>query len=65
VIARLRAVGRTAESLASADAIAEYLGEELREGDVMLVLSNGSFDGLCDKLLARLAAKSAALREVR
>jgi len=65
VVARLRAAGRTAESLASADAIAGYLGEELREGDVMLVLSNGSFDGLCDKLLARLSAKSAALREVR
>ena len=28
----------------------------------MLVLSNGSFDGLCDKLLARLAAKPVETR---
>ena len=48
-----------------ADSIADYLAGELHEGDVVLVLSNGSFDGLCDKLLARLAAKSAAAREVR
>jgi UDP-N-acetylmuramate: L-alanyl-gamma-D-glutamyl-meso-diaminopimelate ligase len=65
VIARVRAAGRTAESFASADKIADYLGEELREGDVTLVLSNGSFDGLCDKLLARLSAKTAVPREVR
>jgi len=65
VIATLRAAGRTAESFASADKIADYLGDDLREGDVVLVLSNGSFDGLCDKLLARLSAKTAAPREVR
>jgi hypothetical protein len=28
----------------------------LRPGDVALVLSNGSFDGLCDKLVERLNA---------
>jgi UDP-N-acetylmuramate: L-alanyl-gamma-D-glutamyl-meso-diaminopimelate ligase len=65
VVAHVRAAGRTAESLASSDAIAGYLGENLRKGDVVLVLSNGSFDGLCDKLLACLSAKSAAPREVR
>jgi UDP-N-acetylmuramate: L-alanyl-gamma-D-glutamyl-meso-diaminopimelate ligase len=65
VIANLRAAGRTAESFASADKIADYLCEELREKDVVLVLSNGSFDGLCDKLSARIAAKSVAQREVR
>jgi UDP-N-acetylmuramate-alanine ligase len=65
VVAQVREAGRTAESLGSADAIAEYFGERLREGDVVLVLSNGSFDGLCDKLLARLSAKSAVPREVR
>ena len=53
----MRATGRLAESFSSADAIAGYLGDNLREGDVVLVLSNGSFDGLCDKLLARLSAK--------
>jgi UDP-N-acetylmuramate: L-alanyl-gamma-D-glutamyl-meso-diaminopimelate ligase len=65
VVANLRAAGRTAQALASSDAIAEYLGEETNEGDVILVLSNGSFDGLHDKLLARLSAKAAAPRGAR
>jgi UDP-N-acetylmuramate: L-alanyl-gamma-D-glutamyl-meso-diaminopimelate ligase len=65
VVARVIALGRPAKSFGPADSIADYLAGELREGDVVLVLSNGSFDGLCDKLLARLAAKSAAAREVR
>jgi len=65
VVAKLHAEGRSAETFGSAEAMASYLGEELREGDVMLVLSNGSFDGLCDKLLARLSAKAAVPRGVR
>ena len=54
-----RGRGGRRRRLASADAIADYLGGELSAGDVVLVLSNGSFDGLCDKLLARLSARSA------
>jgi UDP-N-acetylmuramate: L-alanyl-gamma-D-glutamyl-meso-diaminopimelate ligase len=54
VLARIRAAGRRAEAFASADAIAEFLAAETRPGDVVLALSNGSFDGLCEKLLARL-----------
>jgi UDP-N-acetylmuramate-alanine ligase len=38
----------------SADAIAEQVSTEAEPGDVLLVMSNGSFDGLCQKLLARL-----------
>jgi UDP-N-acetylmuramate: L-alanyl-gamma-D-glutamyl-meso-diaminopimelate ligase len=56
VLDRIRSAGRRAESFASADAIAEFLAGEARSGDVVLALSNGSFDGLCDKLLARLNA---------
>jgi UDP-N-acetylmuramate: L-alanyl-gamma-D-glutamyl-meso-diaminopimelate ligase len=56
VLARIRAGNRQAEGFASADAIADFLAGETRPGDVVLVLSNGSFDGLCDKLLARLNA---------
>jgi len=65
VVASLHAAGRPAEVIASSDAIAEYLGEESHEGDVILVLSNGSFDGLHDKLLARLSSKAVAPRGVR
>ena len=56
VIERLRSAGRKAESYENADAIADCLGEQTRPGDVVLVMSNGSFDGLCGKLLQRLGA---------
>jgi UDP-N-acetylmuramate: L-alanyl-gamma-D-glutamyl-meso-diaminopimelate ligase len=63
VVAQLRSGGRAAQAANSAEEIVDYLAGELREGDVVLVLSNGSFDGLCEKLLARLAAKTALLHE--
>jgi UDP-N-acetylmuramate: L-alanyl-gamma-D-glutamyl-meso-diaminopimelate ligase len=53
----LRARGRDARAFPSANAIAEYLAGEVRRGDVVLVMSNGSFDGLCEKLLERLRRK--------
>jgi UDP-N-acetylmuramate: L-alanyl-gamma-D-glutamyl-meso-diaminopimelate ligase len=56
VLVRIREAGRRAEGFASADDIADFLAAETRPGDVVLALSNGSFDGLCDKLLARLHA---------
>ena len=40
-----------------ADAIADYLAAEAKSGDLLLVMSNGSFDGLCDKLLKKLGAE--------
>ncbi len=62
VVQSVRAAGRRAEALNSAAEIAEFLSGELREGDIMLVLSNGSFDGLCDKLLAVLHSRAPASR---
>jgi len=40
----------------SVDEIVAMLGEELRPDDQVLVMSNGGFDGIHAKLLARLAA---------
>jgi len=60
VVENLRRLGRSAESFDSADAIAAYLSSEVRTGDLVLVMSNGSFDGLCSKLLAALEARVAA-----
>jgi len=65
VVKAVRAAGHRAEALNSGAEIADFLADELREGDVMLVLSNGSFDGLCDKLLARLNSRSPAPRGAR
>ena len=54
VIARLRAEGKPARLLPSADAIVETIAAELREGDVVAILSNGGFGGIYEKLPARL-----------
>ena len=54
VLETIRRTGRTAEGFDSAEEIAEYLAAETRRGDLVLVMSNGSFDGLCGKLLGRL-----------
>ena len=52
----VRALGKDARVLPSAEVIAETVAAEARPGDLVLVMSNGSFDGLCEKLLKRLAA---------
>jgi UDP-N-acetylmuramate: L-alanyl-gamma-D-glutamyl-meso-diaminopimelate ligase len=60
VVERLRAGHRAAEAFSSSEEIADFLAAELREGDVVLVLSNGSFDGLGDKLIAHLCARTSS-----
>ena len=50
----VRAHGTPASAFDSAVEIAEYLAAESKRGDVVLVMSNGSFDGLSGKLLERL-----------
>jgi UDP-N-acetylmuramate: L-alanyl-gamma-D-glutamyl-meso-diaminopimelate ligase len=50
----LRKRGRVAEALNSSAEIADHLADRARAGDLLLVMSNGSFDGLCAKLLDRL-----------
>jgi UDP-N-acetylmuramate: L-alanyl-gamma-D-glutamyl-meso-diaminopimelate ligase len=47
----VRAEGKDARVLGSSDEIAEFIANEAVAGDVVLVMSNGSFDGLCDKLV--------------
>ncbi|HYL61612.1 MAG TPA: UDP-N-acetylmuramate:L-alanyl-gamma-D-glutamyl-meso-diaminopimelate ligase [Candidatus Methylomirabilis sp.] len=50
----VRALGKSARVFPSADAIAEHLALEVEAGNLLLVMSNGSFDGLCEKLLKKL-----------
>jgi UDP-N-acetylmuramate: L-alanyl-gamma-D-glutamyl-meso-diaminopimelate ligase len=45
--------GRPAKAFESADEIAEYLADNAKTGDVVMVLSNGNFDGLSGKLLEK------------
>jgi UDP-N-acetylmuramate: L-alanyl-gamma-D-glutamyl-meso-diaminopimelate ligase len=59
VLQAIRVAGRKAEGFDSADEIAEFLARETRPGDLVLMMSNGSFDGLCGKLLGRLQERRA------
>jgi UDP-N-acetylmuramate: L-alanyl-gamma-D-glutamyl-meso-diaminopimelate ligase len=50
----VRALGKDAQVLAGSDAISDHLVREAKPGDLLLIMSNGSFDGLCEKLLKKL-----------
>jgi UDP-N-acetylmuramate: L-alanyl-gamma-D-glutamyl-meso-diaminopimelate ligase len=54
IVEAVRALGKDARVIANADGIAEFLAEHARPGDLLLVMSNGSFDGLCEKLVKKL-----------
>jgi UDP-N-acetylmuramate: L-alanyl-gamma-D-glutamyl-meso-diaminopimelate ligase len=65
VLEAVRRAGRKAEGLDSAEEIAEYLAAETRPGDLVLVMSNGSFDGLCGKLLGKLREHAAPAGKIQ
>lgn len=56
VAAALRDRGRDAEAFAEIGDIVDWVVSGRREGDVVLVMSNGAFGGIWEKLLAALAA---------
>lgn len=49
-------LGRDAQYVASVDDIVGQLARELKEGDRVVILSNGGFGGIHEKLLAALSA---------
>jgi UDP-N-acetylmuramate: L-alanyl-gamma-D-glutamyl-meso-diaminopimelate ligase len=59
VVAGIRERGTKAESFGSAAEIAEYLSDKLKSGDVVLAMSNGSFDGLSGRLVEALRKRAA------
>jgi UDP-N-acetylmuramate: L-alanyl-gamma-D-glutamyl-meso-diaminopimelate ligase len=60
IAAAVRARGADARAFSSADEIVEYLTANAASGDLILIMSNGSFDGLTGKLLEKLHAASGA-----
>ena len=54
VAASVRALGKDARVISGSEAIAEQVVSEAKSGDLLLIMSNGSFDGLCDKLAKKL-----------
>jgi UDP-N-acetylmuramate: L-alanyl-gamma-D-glutamyl-meso-diaminopimelate ligase len=65
VVESIRAMGKDARVFPSADAISETLAVETKPGDLLLVMSNGSFDGLCEKLLAKLSQRDQLTGEAK
>jgi UDP-N-acetylmuramate: L-alanyl-gamma-D-glutamyl-meso-diaminopimelate ligase len=55
IVDELRALGTRARHFPDTAAIVRTIAEEAREGDIVVVMSNGGFDGIHDKLLAALA----------
>jgi len=54
LVAQLRAKGKHAEVVEEIDALVEEVAAKVQPGDIVLCMSNGSFDGLWGKLLGRL-----------
>jgi UDP-N-acetylmuramate: L-alanyl-gamma-D-glutamyl-meso-diaminopimelate ligase len=54
VAEKIRSLGKEARVFGSSDEIAGVLSGESEPGDLLLVMSNGSFDGLCEKLMKKL-----------
>ena len=57
VVNALNAAGTPAELHPSVDEIVASLAPQLKEGDVVAILSNGGFEGIYEKLPARLRAR--------
>jgi UDP-N-acetylmuramate: L-alanyl-gamma-D-glutamyl-meso-diaminopimelate ligase len=62
IVEALRAAGKLAAAFSSTGEVAEHLIAEARAGDLVLVMSNGDFDGLCKLLLDKLASRTGASR---
>jgi UDP-N-acetylmuramate: L-alanyl-gamma-D-glutamyl-meso-diaminopimelate ligase len=59
VVRRLNNAGTPAELHADANSIVASIVPQLQPGDVVAILSNGGFDGIYEKLPARLKQKFA------
>jgi len=65
VAASVRALGKEANVVSGGEAMADFLVTNAKPNDLLLIMSNGSFDGLCEKLLKKLEAPQAASAEAR
>jgi UDP-N-acetylmuramate: L-alanyl-gamma-D-glutamyl-meso-diaminopimelate ligase len=57
VVADVKAAGRDARYIPKVDDIVTTVAREARAGDLVVVMSNGGFEGIHDKLLGALAAR--------
>ncbi|HEY2432940.1 MAG TPA: UDP-N-acetylmuramate:L-alanyl-gamma-D-glutamyl-meso-diaminopimelate ligase [Vicinamibacterales bacterium] len=57
VVADLNAAGKSARYIPNVDDIVGVVADEAADGDLVIVMSNGGFEGIHGKLLAALAAR--------
>ena len=58
LVANIALQGKPAMSFPDADAIVGHLAPEMREGDVVAIMSNGGFGGIHEKILDELRKDS-------
>jgi len=58
LVGAIAELGKDARLIPSVDEIVRRLGEELREGDQVVILSNGGFGGIHEKLLRALRGEA-------
>jgi UDP-N-acetylmuramate: L-alanyl-gamma-D-glutamyl-meso-diaminopimelate ligase len=58
LIADLKAAGKDARHIPEVDDIVSAVGKEAKHGDLVIVMSNGGFDNIHQKLLAALEARA-------
>ena len=51
LVEQIKLQGKPSFSFPDADAIVEHLAPEMKEGDVVAIMSNGGFGGIHDKIL--------------
>ena len=56
VATSVRSLGKEANVISGGEAMAEFLASNAKPNDLLLIMSNGSFDGLCERLLKKLGA---------
>jgi UDP-N-acetylmuramate: L-alanyl-gamma-D-glutamyl-meso-diaminopimelate ligase len=59
LVADVNAAGRRARHVEGVDAIVDTIVRERRPGDVVVIMSNGAFDGIHQKLVSRLRQAAA------
>ena len=57
LVEQIRSTGKPSYSFPDADAIVSHLAPEMKDGDVVAIMSNGGFGGIHDKILDSLKIK--------
>jgi UDP-N-acetylmuramate: L-alanyl-gamma-D-glutamyl-meso-diaminopimelate ligase len=57
IVRAVTASGKRARHIPTVDEIVATIAEEAREGDIVIVMSNGGFGGIHEKLLAALGER--------